>query len=1077
MTLSTGQRAAVERSGQDVCVVAGPGSGKTRVLVSRFCWLVSQGVSPVRILAITFTEKAATEIKGRIVAQFSQDAHLRAQVERAYVSTVHGFCARLLKENAIRAGVDPDFAILDERTALYELSLAAGEALDEYYRLDPAGFRRLVSGLNAFDITPCLLEVYEARRACPSLDIEPVDTITYAAFLRRAKTILDQSTRGWTPRQAEAWRQILSWLERLQTLESNGDRLNRFRLIAECNFNLNQVKAGPARDAIREIKNDLLPQLKSALISEYYSSEHQSLERILQRLDEIYRRRKRVRSTLDFADLEEQAIRLLKEDERVRQNTANLFDAVLMDELQDTNPLQWELMDLVRRRYRFFAVGDINQSIYGFRHAEPAVFARYRDNIRAQGAMVDELRENHRSRPEILAAVQAVAEAREGVERHELVAARNAAHKTEPSVEVIAAFESDTADAAEMVEATWIARRILDLHATLTIEEDGSRRPLRFSDIGVLVRKSEPMDLIERTLREFGIPALVSRGRGFFESDEVTDLVHWLRVVSNPRDEISLAAVLRSPLVGASDETLLRLKVCGNLAEGLSACESIVEEPEELARLREALGYLKGARELSGYVSPDRLISPILDASGYMCSLDARARANVEKLLGIVRDLFAREPMPLAVLTDHLERLRESQSEPEAPAGQSADVVNVMTIHASKGLEYPVVFVACLHTAVNQSAPTLCYLPGAGLGVRWCDPVSGEAVSDTVHKLYSGRTKERDKAESDRLLYVAMTRAKEHLVLSFAVGKKAPSGWPSAIAGAFGIALDGPAEPAEIDTISGFRLKVFRPDRRAESRAGDRFTRLEAQPLMLARPALEEQFDSTASVTSLTTYWQCPRRYFLERYLQWPTDGAAPHVFLEDAFDSGTSMEADDFGRAVHAVLAGGPRDNLPTDVLEMAGRFETSEFGWRLLRATGAGHECEFVMSFEGLVVRGQIDLWFEEGGELVLIDYKTDRIDPVSDPHRMAAYALQLNLYAAALQKMRGRPVNAAYLYMLHANRAVPVSVDEASLDTVKHIVEALRGSQNRMEFPLNAGGQCFHCPYYKTACPGVTKGNSPV
>ncbi|MCL4851905.1 MAG: PD-(D/E)XK nuclease family protein, partial [Bryobacteraceae bacterium] len=670
-----------------------------------------------------------------------------------------------------------------------------------------------------------------------------------------------------------------------------------------------------------------------------------------------------------------------------------------------------------------------------------------------------------------------VAEVREGVERHELVAARDAAHKAEPSVEVIAAFESQPAEPAEVVEASWIARRILDLHATLTIEENGGRRSLRFSDIAVLVRKSEPMDLIERTLREFGIPALVSRGRGFFESDEVTDLVHWLRVVSNPRDEISLAAVLRSPLVGVSDETLLRLKACGNLAEGLAACESIVEQPEELERLREARGHLEGARELSGYVSPDRLISPVLDASGYTGSLDARARANVEKLLGIVRDLYACESMPLAVLTDHLERLRESQSEPEAPIGESTDAVNVMTIHASKGLEYPVVFVACLHAAVNQSAPTLCHLPGAGLGARWCDPVSGEAVSDTVHKLYSERTREREKAESDRLLYVAMTRAKEHMVLSFAAGKKMASGWPSAITGAFGIALDGPAKPAEIDTFAGFRLKVFRPDRRAESRADDRFTRVEAQPLMLARPALEEQFDSTASVTSLTTYWQCPRRYFLERYLQWPTDRTAPDVFQEDAFDSDTTMEADDFGRAVHAVLAGGPRDNLPADVLEMAGRFETSEFGWRLLRATDAGHECDFVMSFEGLVVRGQIDLWFEEGGELVLIDYKTDRIDPGSDPRRMAAYALQLNLYAAALQKMRGRPVNAAYLYMLHANRAVPVSIDKASLDTVRNIVEALRGSQNRMEFPLQAGEQCFHCPYYKTACPGGTKGSSPV
>src|SRR6185503_13559622 len=173
MTLSEDQRRAVERSGQDVCVVAGPGSGKTRVLTERFAWLVEQrGVDPSRILAITFTEKAANEIKGRLIKRFAGDAGRREAIERAWVSTIHGFCARVLQENAIRAGLAPDFKVLDQPAADRLAREAAEATLDAMYREQPDRMRRLLEALDLStqdngrqpDLAESLLSVYESMR-------------------------------------------------------------------------------------------------------------------------------------------------------------------------------------------------------------------------------------------------------------------------------------------------------------------------------------------------------------------------------------------------------------------------------------------------------------------------------------------------------------------------------------------------------------------------------------------------------------------------------------------------------------------------------------------------------------------------------------------------------------------------------------------------------------------------------------------------------------------------------------------------------------------------------------------------
>ena len=210
--------------------------------------------------------------------------------------------------------------------------------------------------------------------------------------------------------------------------------------------------------------------MEYSLIGEHYAAERVNF-RVVPRFDGLYRERKRHLSALDYDDLEESAVRLLEDRPDVRRRLQNQFDQVLMDEFQDTNGQQAKLLNLLRPPDRFYAVGDINQSIYGFRHAEPRVFREYRDAVEQAGKRLVQLVENFRSRPEILRAVDAVAAGAEGIETRPLIAGLRFPDKAEPSVEVLSA-------ATPELEAQWVAARILELKC-------------EFRDVALLVRNSE----------------------------------------------------------------------------------------------------------------------------------------------------------------------------------------------------------------------------------------------------------------------------------------------------------------------------------------------------------------------------------------------------------------------------------------------------------------------------------------------------------------------------------------------------------------------------------------------------------
>lgn len=1047
---------AVQQTDQDTCVVAGPGSGKTTVLVEHFERLVASGKDPLRILTITFTDKAANNMREKLARTFQDRAEIRSKIERAYVSTVHAFCARLLKENAIYAGIDPDFYVMDERESLRVERQVVDETLDAMFAEQPERMRALMRGLATTDAGAALLDVYDAIRAAGvgigELTRYPappaVDVAGALEQLRQARP------RDWRLDQLAHLDEAREAAERIAAAFANGAGPT-LRAIAEFAPNLRKLQRNNTTyDLVKRLKQDLLPALEYWLISEYYAAERGAILELLARFDRMYRERKQQLGGLDYDDLEEYSVRLLEDHADVQRRVRNQFDQVLMDEFQDTNGQQAKLLRLLRPPDRFYAVGDINQSIYGFRHAEPEVFRDYRDQVERAGQRLVELVENFRSRPDILRWVEAVTDGAAGIERRPLVPGLTFADKAAPSVEVLAAKTLD-------VEAQWVAARLVELEGRLEVHG----RPAEFRDFAVLVRNSEVMGELTAAFDGCGIPYLVSRGKGFYETREVVDLMHLLRVVVNPRDEISMAAVLRSPFVEASDEALLRLKTLGNLGsavERLSPDSAASLATDDAAKLERFRDQLVRWRELRFHAGIDQLLLRALDECGYQCPTGARGAANIEKFLAQARTAGARQT--LAEFVAEIEMLRASQPrEPDAPPEDSANAVKIMTVHSAKGLEFPIVFLAAMHKGMDSGPGAIAFLPRIGLGACWRHPAGGRDKSDALHHQIREALTKREEEEGNRLLYVAMTRAEEHLVLSFSTNGKKPQHWAAVVQASLNLDFSTPRDEIVVVGQAPVRVRSVdapppRPERREQVETA-------APVQILQRPILTEQHDAQANVTSIAMFAGCPRRYFLSRYL-----GFDPKARARDQADGDSDLSASEFGRQVHALLAGTVVESPDPEAAKLAEVFRKSALGGRADAAGAAEREFDFLMEIENLVLRGQIDLWFDDGGKTVLVDYKTDQVSAAEAPARAERYALQLRLYALALERLTGRPPAEAYLYFLRPNLPVAVDLRPSLFNAPEPLLREFREAQASQRFPLRVGDHCRSCPHFTRLCPAM-------
>jgi ATP-dependent helicase/nuclease subunit A len=815
MRWTDSQRAAIEHGDGLLAVVAGAGSGKTGVLTERFVHLVAErGVAPEHILTITFTRAATAEMKTRIIRKLEQRGlhDARTRIESAYIHTVHALCRRILQENPFEAGIDPEPSVLPAPAANHLKREAFHHALASLLRHE-----------RDFETDP-LIDLIADYLNLDSVRGDPLQAL-YALVQRVADATRHQ---GYTADDLDQWRRdypsaealVLGYVPNCLHPPPAGSPRERgephgFGFPSRSGGNLTEGGSTLVDLATLDDLRALIGQLReqnpnaartlASLLADLDPALEQRARDIACALLELtvaylreYEALKQTRGALDFDDMQIRALQLLRDSATVRRRYQRMFRYTLVDETQDIDGLQAQIIDLLSAGGNLMVVGDAQQSIYGFRYADPRVFEGWQQRACDNGGRLVPLQANFRSHPDILAFVEKVFGHWWGERFLVLQPTRPTAQPCEePPVQVWVMPQRDAAAEARLVASQihhWVCTGSLTVHDP----ETGELRPAQYGDFALLFHQFTKVGAFEQAFRAVGVPYyVVGGGRGYWTQYEVRDLTNLLRALSDPEDDLALAAVLRSPLVGLSLDALMSLTLHAERAEMLLrlCLQAELElDPNDRARLEAFLEWFEPLCQRVGEWSVGALLARALEVSQYESRLLAQgeagrqAVANVRKLLAMALEQPTVAPRDFAAQLELTSRLE--QREGNAPTyEESANVVRFYTVHAAKGLEFPVVFV--VDTAYNLRPREVGLEVDAHKGVVALQVVRPDVPTPYEPlplKVLHGQTDAREESEGLRKLYVALTRARDYLIV---VLTDAPQNvWCRALRGALAQQLD-----------------------------------------------------------------------------------------------------------------------------------------------------------------------------------------------------------------------------------------------------------------------------------------------
>jgi ATP-dependent helicase/nuclease subunit A len=1085
------QLAAIEEPGV-VFVSAGAGTGKTTVLVERFVRAVcDRGLGLDAVLVITYTERAAGELRSRIRERLIElgRTDLAAEIDRAWISTIHGFCARLLRSHPFEAGLDPGFRVLDESQARVLRSEAFTDALTRFcsdMRADRLG---LLATYGSHRLAAMLAGVYERLRTAGRPLV--LGTGERAGLSDALAALRDCAAATLAPADGDSdAREIV---ERAVDLGADGASPDRF-------LDLSELRVG-VRDERFTSYHEALAAVESAALDEVAARDRDLLQELLVAFDAAYREAKARESAVDFEDLQLLARDLLRDEEAVRERTRWRFRSVMVDEFQDTNRLQCELVDELSCQELFF-VGDEFQSIYRFRHADVDVFRERR----AQSAGVLALTRNYRSRPEVLAVVNHLFGTEFGTDFEPLVAA---GRFPEPifgaAVELLVTDKASYRDGDvhwRIAEARHVARRVRRL------VDAGEAAP---GEIVLLFAAGTDAERYEEALRAEGLPTYRAAGRGYFGQQQVADLVAYLRLLQNRYDDEALVTILASPFVGVSNDALVLLRRAAGrrplftglereLPPGLGPrdkrlFEAFRQRYERLVRIGERAGL-------------ERVCEHVLVEHDYdlavLAQWDGRRRyANLRKLARLARSY---EGLRGPDVEGFVRFLRDQEAagakEVEAVAEEEgAEAVRLLTVHAAKGLEFKVVVLADAgRVPPSPAADEILCLPDGRFGFRIVNPATGRRQGAFGWEEMRDAEQGAEQAENRRLIYVAMTRAIDRLIVSGAVDSTsrrdsaAPLHWILRRLEAK-LDADGPVElerdgarvllrvdraaatPEDARPVEGLgsQLQLFAPVNGGAAR------HVPELPPLAPVPSPPENTVRRLSYSALALFDRCPYRFYAERLVGLrPVDGAGE-------VPGGEGLAATELGDAVHHLLeVDAPPAELRARVLarypgatdedverigSLVAAWRGSQLAVRLGADEGARVELPFAFEHDGVLLHGRFDAFGLVDGRALVVDYKTNRLEDLTPAEVVEAeYRLQRLVYALAALRAGAEEVEVAYAFLERPDEPVTATFSRADVPRLEtelsRAILAIRAGDFR---PTPSELACPGCPALDIVCAG--------
>ncbi len=795
------QERAINRAQGAICVAAGAGAGKTGVIVARFLRLVRDEHIPAdQILTITYTEKAAQEMKRRIVEGLEREGLLeeRRRVEYAYIHTIHGLCRRLLAENPFEAGVDPQFRVLDDREgkALWNHAIeeVVQDALEEggaIARLIGATSSMPVYGGNRNDLlnplrsllNPLIERVRNYGLSCEEIaewgqrELQEVDLPFHPALEEYKRQMLSNLEAA---AQESGQALLISAVSAIKRIEPDTNNpmhswLDQVvPLLSELSNQAKQAQSWDLRDlgqANSRVLASVDPE-KERQCAELASGLLQLIAQIWQRFDVM----KQQAGGLDFEDLQQRMLQLLKSSENVTERYRRRFKYIMVDEYQDINPVQAKLLEHLGAEGNWMIVGDERQAIYRFRFADVNLFRRQIEQIGNTSTQNPEraasipLQINFRSRPEILNFVATVfSKLWHGDNYQALETGRDIVPKKQPSIELWMHSQIFRRGEAEWIASeirSWVQNKSLEVYDSSL----NAMRPVRYGDIAVLMRQFTRITDYEQAFQAADIPFfVVGGGRGYFTRYEVHDLKNALQSLCRPDDDLAIACLLRSTMVGVSMDSLVCLsnqaqERGSSLYETLKTTLEVVPEAD-VPLIKRFLEWFEPLLLVADRLSVGVVLERLLVETEYDAKLlcrenGAQQLANVRKLIQMSFET------PDVQLSEFVERISTltylRQREGDAPThDEFSDVVRFITVHSAKGLEFPVVIMADLDAKKNRHDQRVeVDLANQRIGVEWRN------YSPLIHRQIQKQEALLDQQEELRLIYVAMTRAKEHLVIT-----------------------------------------------------------------------------------------------------------------------------------------------------------------------------------------------------------------------------------------------------------------------------------------------------------------------